>query len=406
MNSKQLLLLIAYFLGTYLFSVSIGLNAVIIPTFIEENPDFNTFWTTLILSIEAIIAIILCLFVQRIIKSTGLLGTIFIAVIIRIIATFLLSISEGVVSWFVLTLLVGVGSFIYLLFIQICINNMAITRFKGMIYSLFGILISLGIATGPIVQSKIDFLIDLFDLKGYLSDYLNHGLSLSFIVSSFITVLAVIPFLLGKKLVPNIVITKPRKLNKIIKKSPSVLFAVALCGISFFSVSWYITIYGIRNGLGLFDSSLLLTAFMLGSVSLDGLISMLSEYVNRSYILVYSALACSVLAIFLPLAIYNKYHAFILLFLWGGIISGMYTNCLYLLEKKHKGQDSTATNAAFALMENVGASFGLIMIGTLINFIGTDAFSYIIIFANIAYFSFLLIQYDPRRIYGKPKSFQ
>lgn len=393
---KNKLRLLTYFFCTYLLSVSIGINAVAIPNYIENNPNFGAFSSTIILSAESLIAIALCLVIQQIIRRMGLFRTLLIASLIRIVATLLLAYFESTFSWVILSVFVGAGSFLYLLLLQICIHNTDGIRYKGMIYAIFGTLISLGIATGPVVYSETDFLIVFFGLQEFVSYYLFHDMSLYFVAGALITLLSVLPFLWGKWLIPKISVSSPQNLFKIVKSNKGVLFAVALCGISFFGVSWYITIYGIRNQLSLFDASLLLSAFMMGSVSLDTLISFISEYMDRRFVLVYSALICTILAVFLPLAIYNKYHAFILLFLWGGLVSGMYSNSLYLLEKKYAQSDSTATNAAFSMMENFGATFGLLLIGAFINFIGTDAFSYIIIIANMMYFTFVLILYQSK----------
>ena len=392
---KNISRLLVYFLCIYLFSVSIGVNAVGIPTYVE-NSGFNTFSSTIILSAESIIAIFLCLITQQIIFRFGLVKTILVACLMRAVATLLLGYFQDPISWFALSLLVGGGSILYLLLIQICIHNIKEIKYKGIIYSIFGTLISLGIASGPLVYSEMNRLIDLFQLTDFVSTYFKNEMGLCFVISALITVFTAIPFFFGKRLVPTIQPVAVQSLFSIVKKNKGILFAVSLCGISFFSVSWYITIYGIRNNMSLFDASLLLSAFMVGSVVLDIIISFLSEHTDRRSVLVYSSLICTILAIFLPLAIYNKYHAFGLLFLWGGLISGMYTNCLFLLEKKYSDKDSTATNAAFSMMENVGATFGLLLIGTSINFVGTDAFSYIIIFSNLLYFSFVLFLYQSR----------
>jgi hypothetical protein len=112
--------------------------------------------------------------------------------------------------------------------------------------------------------------------------------------------------------------------------------------------------------------------------------------------LVFSALVCTLLAIFLPLAIYNKYQAYTLLFVWGGVISSMYSNCLILMEERYGTQNSLTATASFALMENSGAAVGLIIIGTLLGFIGPDGFSYVIMLANILYLTFVLTSFNLR----------
>ena len=200
---KNISRLLVYFLCIYLFSVSIGVNAVGIPTYVE-NSGFNTFSSTIILSAESIIAIFLCLITQQIIFRFGLVKTILVACLMRAVATLLLGYFQDPISWFALSLLVGGGSILYLLLIQICIHNIKEIKYKGIIYSIFGTLISLGIASGPLVYSEMNRLIDLFQLTDFVSTYFKNEMGLCFVISALITVFTAIPFFFGKRLVPTI----------------------------------------------------------------------------------------------------------------------------------------------------------------------------------------------------------
>ncbi|WP_422359218.1 MFS transporter [Reichenbachiella sp.] len=384
--------LIIYFVSTYLISSSVGLNSVIIPLFMEENPQvFGPLFSTIILSTESVIAIIICLLMAIIIRKIGIKISLMITIVFRALALAGMAFITSGTSWLILSALVGAGSFFCLMTIQFCINHIEIKKFKGLVYALFGTIISLGIATGPIIYANKTILSRF--LPASTCELWEYGHEGPFIISAALTLLFSLPLFWNRNILPNLPNTDSFSIPDLISANKGVLFAVALCGISFFGVSWHITVYGIRNELGLQEASLLLTAFMLGSVSLDTPISTLSEYFDRRFVLVYSALICTILAIFLPLAIYENYQAYILLFIWGGLISGMYSISLTLLESKYGPEDALASSTVFALMENTGAMGGLILIGILVHFIGTDGFSYVIIFANMVYFSFVLMTY-------------
>lgn len=399
--------LIIYFLSAFLIASSIGLNAVSIPLFLEHNTDiFGPLFSTIILSTESIIAIVICVFIFQIINQLGIYMSLVIFVILRVLALLGMAFYENVSMWLILSILVGGGSFFCLMVIQLCINHLEVKRFKGIIYALFGTVISLGIATGPLIYSHWEiisiymsafmgeYIIEF--IRSYTNILLQHEQSKSLVISAIITLLFAGPLLLNPAFLPKIRKLKSFSILNLIDQNKGVLFAVALCGISFFGASWYITVYGIRNGLSPLDAPLLLTAFMLGSVCLDTPISTISEYFDRRFVLVYCALICTILVIFLPLAIYQKYQAYGLLFLWGGLTSSMYSNCLILLENKYGTDHALASSTVFVLMENAGAAGGLILIGFIVHLIGTDGFSYVIIFANMVYFSFVLISYKPR----------
>lgn len=393
LSHNQLNLFLCFF-STFIFSVSIGINAIIIPQFMENSSAFNAFSISINLSLESFCAILLSIYSPQIVRFLGLRLSLFISAILRFIALVLLGIYSDVGSWFFLILLLGGGTFFYLFLLQSWINQIHIAKFKGVIYSVFGTLISLGIATGSAIHQYINY--DLFHIVAFFSNNLPVDAThiVAFFNNGLIDLLAISPIVLGIKALPKVKLPKTNiPLLSIVKANKSILFAVALCGISFFGVSWYITIYGTRNGFDLTEASFLLGAFMMGSVCLDMPLTGLAEFINRKYMLVISALFCTLLAIFLPLAIYDVKVAYLLLFVWGGIISSMYSNCLYFIEERYDSKDSIAANAAFTFMENSGAALGLLLIGTFLPFIGTDGFSYVIILANIVYFSLVMIWY-------------
>ena len=384
--------LVSYFISAFLISTSIGLNAVLIPLALEENPTiFNPLNSTIILSAEPAIAIFICLMMPTIIRKMGIRLGLLVTTILRMCSLVGMAMEMNSSIWVLLSTLLGVGSFFCLLTIQLCINQLDIRKFKGVIYALFGTIISLGIAMGPVIYSHNQILFCY--LFSNICELQIHDHSHALLISSLITFLFLLPLLWHPDVLPNVKSFNHLNMGKLIKDNKGVLLAISLCGISFFGVSWYITIYGIRNHLMPQDAYYLLTAFMLGSVCLDAPISAVSEYFDRRLILVYSALVCTIFAIFLPLAIYESYHAYILLFIWGGIISGMYSNSLTLMENKYGATNALKSSTVVSFMENLGATGGMVILGTMIHFIGTDGFSYTIIGACLIYFSFVLITY-------------
>ena len=374
-------------------SVSMGLNSVIIPLFMEGNEEFSDFGTSLILSNEAFCAIVLCLLFYRVIKPLGFIGGLVVSAAVRTFAILLLGVWSDMYSWLALTFFLGAGTFMYIILMQTWINNIKFNKFKGVVYSVFGTSISLGIATGPLVYNDLNSEQDSFILNLLMVQPELPSQHYEFFVSAIINVVALNIALFGFLYFPKFPRQNQVNIFKIIKSSKGIFFAVALCGVSFFGVAWYITLYGVRNNMSMFEASVLLSAFMIGSVCLDTPLTWLSEFIDRRYMIVFSALICTLLAIFLPLAIYNKYQAYVLMFIWGGVISSMYSNCLIIMEERYSATDSITANAAFSFMENSGAAIGLVIMGTLLGYIGPDGFSYVIMLACISYFTFALSRY-------------
>ena len=180
------------------------------------------------------------------------------------------------------------------------------------------------------------------------------------------------------------------------RQAPAAMFAVMLCGFSILGLQTFITVYGLRNGLELRDASFLMTAFMLGSISLEMPIAALSDWFDRRYVMIGLVLLSLIAAVYLPIAIYYKWSGWILLFLWGGMIGGLFSICLALTADRFHGEDLVAANGAFSLMDNLGGVFGILIIGLGMDLFLEDGLPYAIMLAAVAYFSFALTRYQVR----------
>ena len=87
-------------------------------------------------------------------------------------------------------------------------------------------------------------------------------------------------------------------------------------------------------------------------------------------------------------------QAWFLVFVWGGVIAGIYSVSLVLIGEQHSEGDEVVTaNAGYSLMESIGGTVGIIAIGFSMEHLGTDGMPYVIMFASILYFSFALTRY-------------
>lgn len=380
-------------LSTYLMSVSMGINAIILPLFMEGHQGFSGPVTGIILALEAISALGICAFLPRIIMWLGVRWSLILTSCIRVPALVGLAFSGSVSHWFVLVFLLGLGSFTFMLLLQVWINHFKGVKYRGLMVAMYGTAISIGVATGPFVYRFMDSLSPVMTGLARQLDITLTAAQAPFLVSSLISFSALLPVLLGFAAVPRIRLERIVKLRPVIRKSLPIMLAASMNGVSFYGISWYVVIYGVRNNLSAHNAALLLTAFMMGSLLLEAPLAWLSDIVDRRYVIVLSTFACTLLAVALPIAIYIKWQAIILLFIWGGVVGAVYSVCLTLIGERFSGQENVAANAAFSLMENIGAGVGIILIGIAMELLGTDGFPYIVIVACIAYFTFALSRY-------------
>lgn len=374
--------IIVCFIATFVSSMVIGISMVCIPLQLSEGGGFSDFHTTLLFSLEAAVSIFLALKFQKLVKRFGINELFIFAGVLRAIAFLLLLFFNGLAASYFILLTLGTATFFHTIICQYWLNTIPIQKFKGVLYSLHGATIAGGVAVGAGIFPLLGELAVSFDVE-YLS-----GIKVGFICSFFLSLSLVLILSFGRIwLVPQ---ETKNRIMEIVMAHRGIYLAIALCGISYFGVSWFMVLYGVRNGMDIPAASLLLGMFMLGGICIDPLVSLIGEKVDRRYILVLACLCCCVFVIFLPIAIYYEGPSYFLLFLWGGLISSMYSCCLALLEEKLGEDSQLAAHSAFSFMENIGALIGLLAIGAILSFVGSDGFSYVVVFFNMLYFTYAL----------------
>lgn len=394
--------------ANFLQSISVGINAVVFPIALDKY-GFSTSMIGVIMAVEYLSVFGISIYLPSIVRwlnvGTGLeLSTLF-----RLPALLALGYTVSGEGWALWVFLHGVGNFLFGVLLQTWINSIPFDRARGFSMGLFGTSISLGLAMGPVVlsfagsfngallplQDSIDGLAAQWFgwlVPAQVDGYTRIGLVLSALIST----ISVLPIVIGRFLVPKFTITRKGSLARVVRQAPAAMFAVMLCGFSILGLQTFITVYGLRNGLELRDASFLMTAFMLGSISLEMPIAALSDWFDRRYVMIGLVLLSLIAAVYLPIAIYYKWSGWILLFLWGGMIGGLFSICLALTADRFHGEDLVTANGAFSLMDNLGGVFGILIIGLGMDLFLEDGLPYAIMLAAVAYFSFALTRYQVR----------
>ncbi len=136
-------------------------------------------------------------------------------------------------------------------------------------------------------------------------------------------------------------------------------------------------VYGNRIGYGEADAALLLTSIGLGNVLLQVPLGMISDRArDRRTILAACAVAGLLGMILLPLVAGNWHATAALLFVWGGVVAGLYTIGLAHLGSRLSGRDLASANAAFVFCYGIGMIVGPQAIGTGMDLFGPNGFAW------------------------------
>ena len=187
---------------------------------------------------------------------------------------------------------------------------------------------------------------------------------------------AVVPIMMGRDNEPELEPTE---------KTPSVipyLFIVPLATMAGFIFGAaeqielaLLPVFALRSGYEEHTAALLLTITGLGNVALQIPLGLWSDRVrDRRVVLLACTIAGVIGALLIPFAAQNGWVFAIVLFFYGGIISGMYTVGLAHLGSRLTGTDLAQANAAFVLCYGLGMTIGPQTAGIAMDIAGPSGF--------------------------------
>jgi len=401
-SSTPIVCLLLSVLATFLLCVARGMSSVMIPITLHERGTSSSM-IGVIMALETIAALLISLFFPVLLRFVTMKAGLVLSTLLRIPSLLLLAYTANIYIWTFAVFLNSVGCFIFMILLQTWIAGMKFKRNKGLMVALYSTSISLGFAFGPLLIDYSGRILVL--LMPWLQGVVLSGSHITaagsgsfnvrfiFLLSALLSFSALLPILAGLYMVPSFRIKGGVGIWKSIMQTKGPMFAIAMAGVSYFGVCAFITLYGMRNALPLHESALLLSCFMMGVLLLEAPLTWVSDFIDRRYVIVIAAFMSMICAVYLPIAIYVNYQAFILLFLWGGVTGAIYSTSLALIGDKYEGDELVTANAGYSIMEASGGTAGILLIGSAMDLLGSDGLPYVIMLASILYFSFALTRY-------------
>ena len=150
-------------------------------------------------------------------------------------------------------------------------------------------------------------------------------------------------------------------------------------------------IYGNRIGYSEADAALLLTMIGLGNVILQIPLGIISDRIRDRRVLL---AACSFVGLLgmiaLPFLADNWALTAAMLFVWGGVVAGLYTIGLAHLGSRLTGRELASANAAFVFCYGFGMLLGPQAIGFGMDLFGPPGFGYALALFFVAYLALVI----------------
>lgn len=252
----------------------------------------------------------------------------------------LLPIIGTVAGWFILRFMMTLGLGFLWLISETWLNAVAVPENRGKFLGLYGAAFSGGFALGPL-------LVTLTGSQGWFPFALAGGI---------MAVSSLPMLLLGDY--QNEKEKKPAGHLQIFRLHPFIFFVAFAAGLFETTAYALLPVYTLGEGLGENGSMYALSAFSAGGIAFQYPMGKLADAAGRNALLMITTISTVIGVAAIPFVVGSSIGLFVILFLLGGSIFGLYTLALILLGDSFDTENLIAANAIFIIAYESGAVIG------------------------------------------------
>ena len=263
------------------------------------------------------------------------------------------TVTSGPVAWAILTFLHGVIGGVPWIVSEIWMNVVVDENRRGRVMGIYGAMVALGMALGPLVLQVVG----VYGPVPFLT-----GAALSLLVAA--------PLLPYWRTAPRIRVDESSGFGIVVLLAPLAMFAAFSCGLGEQVAFSFLPVYAVGAGVSAETGSLWLSAFVIGNIVLQWPIGWMADHADRRLVLAGCSLTSAVLVIGLALIPAQWVGTIGVVMLWGGVSFSIYPVGLALLGQRFRGGDMARANTAFSLIYIVGGLLGRPLTGAAMDAFG------------------------------------
>ncbi|MDQ0133667.1 MFS family permease [Neorhizobium galegae] len=363
--------------------IAIGLGLPLLSIILEKRGISSTL-IGLNAAMAGVASMVAAPITTKIAHDCGVARTMMFAVLVAAISAIGFYYADAFWMWFPLRFTFHGATTTLFILSEFWINEAAPPRRRGLVLGIYATVLAIGFAIGPLLFSALG----------------SDGI-LPFLVGAAIIMLAIIPIFIARNESP-VLDTKPdRHFFHYIFLVPTATAAVFAFGaVSAGGLSLF-PIYALRSALTEPQTAVLLTVMGIGNMAFQIPLGLYSDKLrDRRPLLTAMAVLGVAGSLALPFLIQNWIMMAVVLFFWGGCVSGLYTVGLAHLGSRLSGADLAAANAAFIFCYAVGTVAGPQGIGAAIDIAGNDGFAW----ALAGFFGFYVLVSLCRMLFRSKRS--
>ena len=307
-------------------------------------------------------------FVARIASIFGTLPTLIGGLVLMVGSLLLLAVFRDIWAWMALRFLMGIGGAAHWVISEIWVNTLATGAKRGRIMGVYVTVLAGSYGAGPLVLSVVG-------VDGWTP----------FIIGSSALALAAVPLLAATRLAPSFPRHSAMRLGAAFLRAPVTMAAAIFDGLLNGVLFNMLPLYAVRSGFTEELAARLVAVKVLGSFLTQYFIGLLAERYNARALLMLTAAIAALGALLLPISIQQPIFIWPMVFVWGGLMSGIYTIALTQLGRRFSPDEMAGANAMFVLMHVMGEVAGPVSAGVAMEVWDPHGLLVVVVFASVVF---------------------
>ena len=297
-------------------------------------------------SFMALATLSLAPFIPALAKHFGIRALLVTALLTGATATLGFGWAQSIWSWFFLRFMLGCALTVLFILSEFWINAAAPDDRRGLIMGIYGTVLSLGFASGPLVLQQ----------TGTAGEW-------PLVLGAGIFALALLPVWLAGHQTPQMDGHAGLGFIPLFRSAPVAALAALLFGAVETGAFSVLPVYGLRIGLDDQAAAMQISAVAVGNLFFQIPFGLLADRYDKKRLLLLIAALAGLITLVIPFLAADSWVYLAVLCLWGGVAASLYCVGLALLGAQFHGASLVAANALFVMLYASGQMVGPPLLG-------------------------------------------
>lgn len=332
--------LIAPIAASFTFGAGLSLAFPLLALLLQSRGISGT-WIGLNTAMAGVAAILATPIAAPLARRFGTARSFAISILVVAVSLVLFYVVQPFWAWFPLRITFHGGLTVMFVLSEFWINAVVPSDRRGLAMGIYGTVLSLGFAAGPIM-------LGLVGTAG----------AAPFLLGAAVLLVSTAPMLFARAHEPRIEGHARTSILRFVTITPIATFAAFSFGAIESGAASLLPVYGVELGYGVSSAAMLVAALAFGNVFSQVPLGLLADRVDRRMLLLGCGVCGTIGAALVPVVSGHWFWLLAVMFFWGGTVAGLYTVGLTHLGARFTGPDLASANAAFIMMYSVGVLVG------------------------------------------------